>query len=82
MPRSRFEINNEAIAKLVKADKKKFVRYKEGAILYSMGMHMFEKIAKDAGAVYHVNRMVLINTEIVDAYLERFRDSLEEQKTE
>lgn len=54
--------------------KKKFVRYEEGAMLYSMGIHSFEDLAKDAGAVYHVKRTVLVNTEIIDEYLENFRD--------
>ena len=30
----------------------------------------------DAKAVYHVKRVVLVNTEIVDEYLENFRDEL------
>ena len=44
--------------------KKKFVRYDEGAQLFSMGIHTFEKIAKDAGAIYRVNKLVLVNVEI------------------
>ena len=79
MPRLRKMIDSDVIAKLVSADKKKFVRYKEGAILYSMGEHTFQEVAKEAGAIYHVKRMVLINTELVDAYLERFRDRLPEE---
>ncbi|MCR5235821.1 MAG: hypothetical protein K6E34_01295 [Lachnospiraceae bacterium] len=50
--------------------KKKWVRYDEGAIMYSMGIHSFEKLAKDAKAVYRVNRIVLVNTEKVDEYME------------
>ena len=56
--------------------RKKFVRYEEGAQLYSMGLHTFQELAKDAKAVYHVKRVVLVNTEIVDEYLENFRDEL------
>ena len=56
--------------------KKKFVRYAEGAQLYSMGLHTFQELAKDAKAVYHVKRVVLVNTEIVEEYLENFRDEL------
>ena len=36
---------------MVKAGKKKFVRYQEGAELYSMGLHTFEELAKEAGEV-------------------------------
>ena len=42
--------------------------------LYSVGLHTFQEIAKEAGAVYHIKRRVLVNTELVDQYLENFRD--------
>ena len=38
---------------------KKFVRYEEGAKLYSMGLHTFQDLAKEAGAIYHVKRISL-----------------------
>ncbi len=60
----------EKLEKLVPKGKKKWVRYDEGALLYSMGLHSFQKLAKDARAVYHVNRIVLVNTEKVDEYIE------------
>ena len=42
-------------------------------------IHGYEKasmadIAKEAGATYHVKSMVLVNTEILDEYLENFKD--------
>ena len=43
---------------MVKAGKKKFVRYQEGAELYSMGLHTFEELAKEAGAIYKIRRVV------------------------
>ena len=48
------------LEKLVKGGRKKFVRYEEGAMLYSMGVHTFQQLAKDARAVYHVKRIVLV----------------------
>ena len=66
----------ETLEKLVKSGQKKFVRYEEGKLLYSMGLHSFQEIAKEAGAVYHVKRMVLVNVEKVDRYLENFCDEL------
>ena len=54
--------------------KRQDVWTKEWKELYSMGLHTFQEIAKEAGAVYHVKRMVLVNTEIADEYLENFRD--------
>lgn len=50
--------------------KKKWVRYKEGALIYSMGIHTFMELAKEAKAVYHVKRIVLVNTEKLDEYIE------------
>ena len=61
---------------LLTGGKKKFVRYEEGAKLYSMGLHTFQQLAKDAKAVYHVKRVVLVNTELIDEYLESFRDEM------
>ena len=60
----------ETLAKLVSNGKKKWVRYDEGAILYSMGINSFRQLAKDAKAIYRVNRIVLVNTEKVDEYME------------
>lgn len=58
-----------------KTDKKRFVRYKEGAELYSMSQPKFEQLAKDAGATYKLNKLVLVNLDIFEEYLESFRIS-------
>ena len=55
------------------ARNKKFVRYREGAELYSMGLTKFQELAKDANACYKVNQLVLVNLEVLDEYLESFR---------
>ena len=52
-----------------------YVRYKEGAELYSLGKHTFTQLAKEAGAVYNYKRCVLVNTQKVDAFLENFCES-------
>lgn len=74
MPKARKEIPE--LEKLVQIGRKKFVRYEEGARLYSMGLHTFLELAKDAGAVYHIKRVVLVNLDVVDEYLESFRDEV------
>ncbi|MBO5087364.1 MAG: transcriptional regulator [Lachnospiraceae bacterium] len=51
----------------------KFVRYSDGAKMYSMGLTKFQELAKDAKACYKVGQLVLVNTEILDEYLETFR---------
>lgn len=53
-------------------NKKRFVRYREGAKMYSMGESKFMQIAKDAKACYKVNQLVLVNLDILDEYLETF----------
>lgn len=52
---------------------KKYVRWDEGAKLYSMGLHTFQKYAKDAGACYKIGNIVLVNTEIFEKFIEAFK---------
>lgn len=40
---------------------KKYVRYKEGAALYSMGIQSFMKTAKEAHAVIKIRNIALVN---------------------
>ena len=63
------EINKE-----VKQGIKKFVRYKEGADLYSMGLHTFQQLSKEAGAVYKIRGIALVNTSVFEDFLENFRE--------
>ena len=56
-----------------KVEKKRLVRYKEGTEMYSMGMNKFQTLAKDAGAILKIDRMVLVDLDIFDQYLETFR---------
>ena len=58
--------------RIVKREKR-FVRYKEGAELYSMCQSKFEKMAKDARAVYKLDKLVLVKCDIFEEYLEGFR---------
>lgn len=53
--------------------RRKFVRYKEGAELYGMGLNKFMRLAKDANAIYKVNKIILVNCDILEQYLELFR---------
>ena len=56
-----------------KLEKKRLVRYKEGSEMYSMGMNKFQALAKDAGAILKIDRMVLVDLDTFDEYLETFR---------
>ncbi|MBR4342098.1 MAG: hypothetical protein IKP88_05285 [Lachnospiraceae bacterium] len=71
MPRARKEIPE--LEELIESGQKKFVRYKEGQKLYSMGKQTFRDLADEAGAVYQYKGCCLVNTQIVDEFLENFR---------
>lgn len=72
MARARKRIEN--IDDMVLRGQKKFVRYDEGAVLYSMGINKFRDLAHEAGAVYKVKRCALVNCDIVNDYLENFKE--------
>lgn len=73
MARKRSEVPE--MEKMLQYGRKKFVRYDEGAKIYSMGLHTFQDLAKEAGAIYRIKRVVLVNTDIIDEYLENFLTS-------
>ena len=52
---------------------RKYVRYREGAAIYNMGLSKFSQLAREAKAVFKVDGIVLVNTEVFDRYLEGFR---------
>lgn len=54
--------------------KKKFIRLAEGPGIYSIGLSTFEKIAREAHATYKVGKIVLINMELLDRYIESFKE--------
>jgi len=53
---------------------KKFVRYEEGARKYSMGLSKFQTLAREAKATYKVDKLVLVNCDLFEKYLETFRE--------
>lgn len=53
---------------------KKFVRYEEGAKKYSMGLSKFQSMAREAKATYKIDKLVLVNCDIFEKYLETFRE--------
>ena len=63
--RSREEIQDKIL--------KKFVRYDEGANLYSVSENKFREIARAAGACYKIGQVVLVNCDILEEYMENFR---------
>ena len=60
----------------MKNNKMRMVRYSEGALIYSMGLPMFQRLAKEAGAVYRIEGAPpLVKCNIFEKYLKKFRDA-------
>lgn len=59
---------------VTKRNSKKFVRYKEGAERYSLGLTKFRELAKEAKAVHKVDGVALVNCEVFEQFLETFRE--------
>ena len=51
---------------------KRFVRYKEGAAMYSISQSLFERLAKASGACYKIGRAVIVDCQQFEKYLEKF----------
>ena len=62
------------LEKILARKKKKYIRYEEGAVLYSMGKNSFRQIAQDVHAIVRLKRIALVNVEVLDEYLESFRE--------
>ena len=61
---------------------KKFVRYPEGAEKYSLGLTKFQALAKEAKAVYKIDKVALVNCEIFEncaSHSRYFSDELDAQ---
>ena len=68
MGRKRTDVDETALRA------KKFVRYDEGAKKYSMGLSKFKAMAREAKATYKIDKLVLVNCDLFENYLENFRE--------
>ncbi len=66
--RGSFKTAGEMLA-VSKNGVKRFVRYDEGRMLYSMGRNRFIELARLADARYKVNGVVLCDTKAIDEYI-------------
>lgn len=55
--------------------RRKFLRYQQAEIVYSLSHKKLMELANDAGAIYRMDGIVLINREIFDEYLEQFHEN-------
>lgn len=72
MPRPRAKMDKEELQELVNTGVKNYVKYDEGARLYSMGRNSFIKLAKEARAIYKVKGIALVNIQKVNHYIEEY----------
>ena len=54
--------------------RREYIRYQQAELIYSLSHKKLLELASDAGAIFRIDSTVLINREIFDAYLERFRE--------
>ena len=52
-----------------------YLRLKEAMLVFSMGPEKIEALARECGAYYKVDRVVLINSGELRDYIETFREN-------
>ena len=52
--------------------KRRFMRYKEACEAYCLGKNKMHNLALEAGAIYKIDRAVLIDVEALDQHLESY----------
>lgn len=57
--------------------RRKYLRYQQAEIVYSLSHKKLMELASDAEAIYRLDGIVLINREIFDEYLEKFHEKKE-----
>ena len=55
--------------------RRKYLRYKDAELVYSIQHNKLLELADRAGAIYRIDGYVLINRDIFDEYLEQFRET-------
>ena len=50
----------------------RYMRYKEACQEYCLGKNKMHDLALEAGAIFKIDRAVLINCEILDRHLEQY----------
>lgn len=54
--------------------RRKFLRYKDAEVVYSMTHKKLLELAGKAGAIYRIDVYVLLDRDIFDEYLEQFHE--------
>lgn len=60
--------------------RRKYLRYKDAEIVYSMTHKKLLELAERAGAIYRIDGYVLLDKDIFDEFLEHFHVPAKEKK--
>lgn len=60
--------------------RRQYLRYEDAEIVYGLSHKKILELATEAGALYRMDRTVLINREIFEAYLEQFHEAPRKMK--
>ena len=63
------EVFSEVLLKTQRSFAKKYVRYKEGAKLYSISERKFYDLARNADAVKHIDKIALVCLDDIENYI-------------
>lgn len=70
MPRKRTSYSFDELSHAVASGGKKYVRYEEGAKLFSIGRNSFIELANDADAVFKYHGCAIINIQKIEKFIE------------
>ena len=60
---------------------RKYIRPKEGIKIYSLSRTFFDEIAKKAGAMYKIGKVILVEVEPFEEYLRQHRVEPDDETT-
>ncbi len=67
-------VRRTAIKEEAKLFRRKFLTYEQAEVIYSISHRKLRDLCEASGAIYRINDVhVLINKDILDDYLEQFR---------
>ena len=70
MPKQRTAFTADELNSAVASGAKKYVRYEEGAKLYSVGRNTFIELANEANAVFKYHGCAIVNIRKIDKFIE------------
>lgn len=71
-----YDINRRTVPKEAARElRRKYLRYKDAEIVYSMTHKKLLELASKAGAIYRIDGYVLLDRDIFDQYLEQFHEA-------